>query len=91
MMFGRAIFATTGEEHRKLRKMMMPAFSTANLRGMMPHFYDVAERVCLNPAPCSFLTSLPQVRDGLLAPQVAAGPQEVHMTIIGSLASLINV
>jgi cytochrome P450 len=54
MMFGRAIFTTTGEEHRKLRKMMMPAFSTANLRGMMPHFYDVAERVCLNPAPCSF-------------------------------------
>lgn len=54
MLFGRAIFATIGEEHRKLRKMMMPAFSTANLRGMMPHFYDVAERVRLNPPPCSF-------------------------------------
>ncbi|KAJ6495089.1 cytochrome P450 [Mycena sanguinolenta] len=72
MLFGRAIFATMGEEHRQLRKMMMPAFSTANLRGMMPHFYDVAERV----------------RDGLLVPQVAEGPQEVEMASVLTRTSL---
>ncbi|KAJ7121713.1 cytochrome P450 [Mycena epipterygia] len=72
MLFGRAIFATIGEEHRKLRKMMMPAFSTANLRSMMPHFYDVAERV----------------RDGLIAPQIGAGPQEVEMASILTRTSL---
>ncbi|KAJ6505229.1 cytochrome P450, partial [Mycena sanguinolenta] len=72
LLFGRAVFATIGEEHKKLRKVMMPAFSTANLRGMMPHFYDVAERV----------------RDRLLAPQVAAGPQEVEMASVLTRTSL---
>ncbi|KAJ6495099.1 cytochrome P450 [Mycena sanguinolenta] len=72
MLFGRAIFGTVGEEHRKLRKLMMPAFSTAHLRGMMPHFYDVAERV----------------RDSLIAPQVAAGPREVEMASVLTRTSL---
>ncbi|KAJ6551734.1 cytochrome P450 [Mycena capillaripes] len=45
LMFGKGIFSTMGDEHRKHRKMMVPAFSTANLRGMMSHFYNVAEGV----------------------------------------------
>ncbi|KAJ7157698.1 cytochrome P450, partial [Mycena crocata] len=72
LMFGKGIFSSMGEEHRKFRKMMVPAFSTANLRGMMSHFYDVAERV----------------RDGLLAPQVAVGPQELEMASIFTRTSL---
>ncbi|KAJ7935781.1 hypothetical protein B0H13DRAFT_1853892 [Mycena leptocephala] len=37
--------STVLDQHRKYRKIMMPAFSTANLRGMIPLFYDVAQRV----------------------------------------------
>ncbi|KAJ7706342.1 cytochrome P450 [Mycena rosella] len=44
LIFGRGIFSTIRDEHRKYRKMMMPAFSTANLREMLPIFYQVAER-----------------------------------------------
>ncbi|KAJ7452965.1 cytochrome P450 [Mycena galericulata] len=72
LMFGKGIFSTMGDEHRKLRKMMVPAFSTANLRGMMSHFYDVAEGV----------------RDGLLLPQVSAGRKEVEMDTIFTRTSL---
>ncbi|KAJ7488873.1 cytochrome P450 [Mycena latifolia] len=72
LMFGKGIFSTMGDEHRKLRKMMVPAFSTANLRGMMAHFYGVAEGV----------------RDGLLSPQVAAGPQEIDMASVFTRTSL---
>ncbi|KAJ6468565.1 cytochrome P450 [Mycena vitilis] len=72
LMFGKGIFSTMGDEHRKLRKMMVPAFSTANLRGMMSHFYEVAEGV----------------RDGLLAPQVSGGPKEVDMASVFTRTSL---
>jgi cytochrome P450 len=44
-MFGKGIFSTALDQHRKYRKIMVPAFSTANLRGMVPLFYDVAQRV----------------------------------------------
>ncbi|KAJ7703987.1 cytochrome P450 [Mycena rosella] len=73
LMFGRAgIFSTLGDDHRKMRKMMVPAFSTANLRGMISHFYEVAEGV----------------RDGLLAPQVARGAKEVEMASVFTRTSL---
>lgn len=55
LMFGKGIFSTMGDEHRKLRKLMVPAFSTANLRGMMSHFYDVADGVSLAPLYCVLL------------------------------------
>ncbi|KAJ7629841.1 hypothetical protein B0H17DRAFT_962687, partial [Mycena rosella] len=45
LLFGPGIFSSIGDDHRKYRKIMIPAFSTANLRGMVPQFYDVAERV----------------------------------------------
>ncbi|KAJ7701729.1 cytochrome P450 [Mycena metata] len=45
LVFGRGIFSTMGDDHRKYRKTMMPAFSTLNLRGVVPLFYEVAERV----------------------------------------------
>ncbi|KAJ6607875.1 cytochrome P450 [Mycena sp. CBHHK59/15] len=72
LIFGKSILSTVGDDHRKHRKMIMPAFSTTNLRGMMPHFYDVAERV----------------RDGLIAPQVAKGARELEMASILTRTSL---
>jgi cytochrome P450 len=45
-MWGKGVFSTGLDEHRKYRKIMMPAFSTANLREMIPLFYDVAQKVC---------------------------------------------
>ncbi|KAF4617774.1 hypothetical protein D9613_006308 [Agrocybe pediades] len=34
-----------GEQHRKQRKMLNPVFSIAHMRGMVPIFYDVAEKL----------------------------------------------
>ncbi|KAJ7470142.1 cytochrome P450 [Mycena galericulata] len=58
VLFGKGITSVGGDEHRKYRKIMMPAFSTANLRGMVPLFFGVAERA----------------RDGLIAPHLHDGP-----------------
>ncbi|KAJ7479372.1 cytochrome P450 [Mycena galericulata] len=69
---GKGIFSTIGDEHRKFRKTMMPAFSTANLRGMVPVFYEVAERV----------------RDGLIGPHLFDGPQTLEFNSILCRASL---
>ncbi|KAJ7646240.1 cytochrome P450 [Mycena rosella] len=52
LLFGPGIFSSIGDDHRKYRKIMIPAFSTANLRGMVPQFYDVAERLDLNAILC---------------------------------------
>ncbi|KAJ7867267.1 cytochrome P450 [Mycena leptocephala] len=59
VLIGKGITSVGGNKHRKYRKIMMPAFSTANLRGMVPLFFDVAERAC----------------DGLIAPHLHDGPQ----------------
>ncbi|KAJ6596626.1 cytochrome P450 monooxygenase [Mycena sp. CBHHK59/15] len=72
LVFGKGILSTSGDEHRKHRKIMMPAFSTANLRGMMPVLYEVADRV----------------RDALIAPHLGSGPKELDMYSILSRASL---
>ncbi|KAJ7438810.1 cytochrome P450 [Mycena galericulata] len=69
---GKGIFSTIGEEHRKFRKTMMPAFSTANLREMVPLFHEVAERV----------------RDGLIGPHLLDGPQTLEFNSILCRASL---
>ncbi|KAJ6549730.1 cytochrome P450 [Mycena capillaripes] len=42
ILFGKGITSVGGDEHRKYRKIMMPAFSTANLRGMVPLFFYTA-------------------------------------------------
>ncbi|KAJ7887396.1 cytochrome P450 [Mycena leptocephala] len=66
LMFGKGIFSTALDQHRKYRKIMVPAFSTANLRGMVPLFYDVAQRA----------------RDGLIAPHVTLTPQTLDLNSI---------
>lgn len=34
-----------GDQHRKQRKMLLPAFSVKHLREMTPIFYQIAEKV----------------------------------------------
>ncbi|KAJ7791268.1 cytochrome P450 [Mycena leptocephala] len=48
ILFGPGIISTLGDHHRKFRKIMIPAFSTANLRRMVPIFYEVVQRLDLN-------------------------------------------
>ncbi|KAJ6577198.1 cytochrome P450 [Mycena capillaripes] len=43
--FGEGILSTLGEQHKKQRKMLNPAFSAAHLRQMVPIFSSVAKRV----------------------------------------------
>ncbi|KAJ6588565.1 cytochrome P450 [Mycena capillaripes] len=72
LLFGQGILSAVGHDHRRYRKIMVPAFSTANLRGMIPLFYEVAEKV----------------RDGLIAPHVVAGPQTLDFAPIFHRTSL---
>ncbi|KAJ6548741.1 cytochrome P450 [Mycena capillaripes] len=72
VLFGKGILSTTGNEHRRHRKILMPAFSTKNLRGMLPVLYEVAHRL----------------RDGLIKPHIEAGPRELDMYSILSRTSL---
>ncbi|KAJ7513200.1 hypothetical protein B0H11DRAFT_1898438 [Mycena galericulata] len=44
LLLGKGIFSSARDGHRKYRKTMIPAFSTANLRPMIPLFYEVAEK-----------------------------------------------
>ncbi|KAJ7802929.1 cytochrome P450 [Mycena leptocephala] len=66
LFFGPAIFSAQGAEHRRYRKIMTPAFSSASLRGVIPLFYEVAQRT----------------RDGLIAPKVLNGPQRVDLSSV---------
>ncbi|KAJ6587448.1 cytochrome P450, partial [Mycena vulgaris] len=72
LTFGQGIFSTVREDHRKYRKIMLPAFSTANLRGMVPLFYEVAEKL----------------RDGLIAPNVGETPKKLDVYPMFSRAAL---
>ncbi|KAJ7358620.1 cytochrome P450 [Mycena albidolilacea] len=72
LLWGTGILSTLGDEHRKFRKMTMPAFSTANLRRTVPTFYEVARKA----------------RDGLLCPLILDGPQKVDLNNILSRTSL---
>lgn len=49
-----------GEEHRRERKMMVPAFSIKNMRAMTSIFYDVAHKVKFSSVQSSsyFLTDV---------------------------------
>ncbi|EIW53040.1 cytochrome P450 [Trametes versicolor FP-101664 SS1] len=44
-VFGPGLLSTTGETHRKQRKLLSPVFSTKNLRLVTPVFHDVAHRL----------------------------------------------
>ncbi|KAJ6587527.1 cytochrome P450 [Mycena vulgaris] len=72
LTLGKGIFSTIRDDHRKYRKIMLPAFSTANLRGMVPLFYEVAEKL----------------RDGLIAPSVGETPQKLDVYPMFSRAAL---
>ncbi|XP_006462833.1 hypothetical protein AGABI2DRAFT_179442 [Agaricus bisporus var. bisporus H97] len=45
IIFGGGLAVATGEQHRKQRKMLNPLFSTSHLRGMVPLFYEVTNRL----------------------------------------------
>ncbi|KAJ7328398.1 cytochrome P450, partial [Mycena albidolilacea] len=72
LILGKGILSTNGDDHRRYRKIMVPAFSTANLRGMIPLFYEVAQRT----------------RDGLISPHVISTRQRVDMNAILCRTSL---
>ncbi|KAJ6568245.1 cytochrome P450 [Mycena vulgaris] len=72
VLFGRGVFSTIRDDHRKYRKIMMPAFSATNLREIIPLFYEVAERT----------------RDGLIAPNIIDGPHTLEFNSIISRTSL---
>ncbi|KAJ7670000.1 cytochrome P450 [Mycena polygramma] len=72
LLFGKGILSTIGNEHRRHRKIMMPAFSTKHLRGMVPVMYEVAHRLSNN----------------LIQPHLTAGPRELDMYAILSRTSL---
>ncbi|KAK7024693.1 cytochrome P450 [Favolaschia claudopus] len=77
LLFGKGLLSTTGHEHRRYRKIMMPAFSASNLREMVAILYDVAYRL----------------RDGLIQPQLKhrKGKQEIDLYPILSRASLESI
>ncbi|KAJ7847201.1 cytochrome P450 [Mycena leptocephala] len=72
LLWGKGILSTNWDDHRRYRKIMVQAFSTANLRGMIPLFYEVAQRT----------------RDGLITPHVISTRQRVDMNAILCRTSL---
>ncbi|EGO02814.1 hypothetical protein SERLA73DRAFT_84668 [Serpula lacrymans var. lacrymans S7.3] len=44
-LLGKGIFAMEGEEHKVLRKLIAPAFSTQSVKAMTPIFYQKAEEL----------------------------------------------
>ncbi|EPQ60091.1 cytochrome P450 [Gloeophyllum trabeum ATCC 11539] len=46
MYIGRGIAWAEGEDHRRHRRIMMPAFGNIESRGMMPLFRETADRMC---------------------------------------------
>ncbi|KIK96519.1 hypothetical protein PAXRUDRAFT_825881 [Paxillus rubicundulus Ve08.2h10] len=44
-LFGRGVFAMEGEEHKSLRKLISPAFSTRSVKAMTPIFFQKAEEL----------------------------------------------
>ncbi|KAJ3990231.1 cytochrome P450 [Lentinula detonsa] len=45
VILGKGLLNTTGEHHRKQRKMLNPVFSIAHMRSMMPIFNDVVNQL----------------------------------------------
>ncbi|EPQ50340.1 cytochrome P450 [Gloeophyllum trabeum ATCC 11539] len=45
VIFGEGLVATTGEHHKRQRKIVLPIFSTANLRRITPVFYEIAHKL----------------------------------------------
>ncbi|KAJ7288851.1 cytochrome P450 [Mycena rebaudengoi] len=72
LIWGKGILSMIGEDHYRYRKILKPAFSTTNIREMLPTFYDVAEKV----------------RDGLISPELKKGERTVDLNSILSRTSL---
>ncbi|KAJ3553546.1 hypothetical protein NM688_g3552 [Phlebia brevispora] len=45
LTLGRGLLGTTGETHRKQRKMLVPVFSVNHMRQLTPIFYETAHRL----------------------------------------------
>ncbi|KAF8655042.1 hypothetical protein AX16_003278 [Volvariella volvacea WC 439] len=45
LFFGPNILSTIGQQHRRQKKMLGPAFSPAHLNGLVPIFYEVADKL----------------------------------------------
>ncbi|KAF9267007.1 cytochrome P450 [Marasmius fiardii PR-910] len=45
VIFGPGLVATTGDIHKRQRKLVTPVFSVTNLKALTPLFYDIAERL----------------------------------------------
>ncbi|KAJ3899493.1 cytochrome P450 [Lentinula edodes] len=45
LLLGKGLLNTTGEHHRKQRKMLNPVFSIAHMRSMMPIFHTVVDQL----------------------------------------------
>ncbi|KAF8180714.1 cytochrome P450 [Mycena galopus ATCC 62051] len=72
LLWGPGILSSIGENHRRYRKIMTPAFSTGRLREMIPIFYEVAEKA----------------RDGLMLPFLVDGPKKLDIHDILGRTSL---
>ncbi|KAH6901041.1 cytochrome P450 [Coprinopsis sp. MPI-PUGE-AT-0042] len=47
VIFGPGLVATTGQQHRRQRKVVGPLFSSVNLRQITPIFFDIAEKLSI--------------------------------------------
>ncbi|KAJ7478259.1 cytochrome P450 [Mycena latifolia] len=72
LLWGPGILSAVGRDHHRYRKILMPAFSTAKIREMIPLFYEATRKA----------------RDGLISPFVKAGPCELGLNNILNRASL---
>ncbi|PCH40522.1 cytochrome P450 [Wolfiporia cocos MD-104 SS10] len=45
LLFGRGLFATLGEQHRKQRKLLNPVFSVNHIRKLTPVFYNIIHKL----------------------------------------------
>ncbi|KAH7914476.1 cytochrome P450 [Hygrophoropsis aurantiaca] len=82
-LLGRGVFAMEGEEHKVLRKLIMPAFSTQAVKAMTPIFFQKAEELrdrlenMISHPPSNSSASLPP-----LPPPPYSSPQSLAETII---------
>ncbi|KAI0737388.1 cytochrome P450 [Daedaleopsis nitida] len=65
MLLGPGLLATSGDVHRKQRKMLNPVFSIAHMRNLTPLFYSITDK-------------MPQLRIAVET-RVKDGPQEMDM------------
>ncbi|EPS94486.1 hypothetical protein FOMPIDRAFT_40741 [Fomitopsis schrenkii] len=67
LTFGPGLLSVVGDQHRKQRKMLKPAFSAAHMRNLLPIFYNITDK-----ARFSLL------RDALIE-RVRDGPKELDV------------